>query len=317
MMGMSKPVFALVAATFLITSGSAAWFFSQWLSIPGLQQEVARLEEQVGRLSQEVDDLAYENTRYTLLNARLNETVVEYQSLNSQLNASTARLENLNLQLNQSNTVFAELNMQLSGQNQVYSSLNRQLNQTQAELAAINDDLIAVVGFLNDTSINLQLNLKGLVAFLAEQIAVSRVLVLETLKNTYQQRSQNWDCGLRDYFSTEPFVYDGTPINADNSTNLSHLLGYVEDRLLADLCLDLSDLEVYLIQDMPTNTTDLGALTSDELLQGISRYVSLAMDYYFANNPVASSDDGVALEAWAEAVYQCRNLARPFRWSSL
>jgi uncharacterized coiled-coil protein SlyX len=313
---MSKPVFALVAATLLITSGSAAWFFSQWLSIPGLQQEVARLEEQVGRLSKEVDDLAYENSRYSVLNAKLNETVVEYQSLNTQLNASTARLESLNMQLNRSNSVFAELNLQLSSQNQVYSSLNRQLNQTQAELAAINDDLIAVVGFLNDTSINLQLSLENLVDFLAKQIAVSRFLVLETLKNTFLQRSQNWGCGFRDYFSTESFIRDGTPINGDTSTNMSHVFDYVEDRLLADLCLDISDLETYLIQDTPTNITDLGALTYDELLQGISRYVSLAMDYYFANNPVASGNDGVDPGAWAEAFYQCRNLARPFRWSS-
>jgi septal ring factor EnvC (AmiA/AmiB activator) len=314
---MSKPVLALVAATILLTSGSAAWFFSQWLLIPGLQQEVARLEGQVSRLSQEVDDLAYENTRYSALNSQLNQTVEQYQLLNSQLNASTTRLESLNVQLNQSNGVFAELNLQLSVQNQVYASLNRQLNRTQAELAAINDDLIAVVGFLNDTSTNLQQSWETLVDFLAEQIAVNRFLVLETLKNTFQQRSQNWDCGFRDYFVTEPFIYNGTaPINSENPAMLAYVLEYVEDRLLADLCLSLSDLEAYLIQSIPTNTTDLGALTSGELLQGVSRYVALAMDYYFGNNHVASGNDGIASDEWAEAIYQCRNLVRPFRWSS-
>ena len=316
MLGMSRPAFALVAVIVLLSSGSAAWFFSQWLSIPGLKQEVARLEGQVSRLSRELDDLAYENARYSMLNSQLNKTVEEYQSLNIQLNASTTRLESLNSQLNQSNGVFAELNSQLSSQNQVYSTLNFQLNQTKQQLAAINQDLIAVVGFLNDTSNNLQKSLEYVVDYLSDQIAVNRFLVLETLKNTFQQRSQNWDCGFRDYFRTETFVQDvTTSINNDNSTMLADVLDYIDNRLLADFCLDISDMSTYLGANMPANVTDLGELTSDELLQGITRYVSLAMDYYFANNHAASGNDGISPEDWAKAAYQCRNLVRPFRWS--
>ncbi|CAB9524920.1 expressed unknown protein [Seminavis robusta] len=323
LLGMSKPVFALVAATVLATSGSAAWFFSEWLSIPGLKEQVSalevevtrletqvvRLEHQVSRLSQEVDDLAFENDRYSMLNAQLNETAQEYQILNNQLNASTTRLESLNEQLGHSNGLFAELNAELSNQNQVYSSLNLELNQTQLELSALNDDLLSVVTFLNETSTNLQGNLESIVDFLAGQIDVNRFLVLETLENTYQQRTQSWDCGFRDFFLTEPFIQD--PTVSIGSTELPSVLDFIESRLLTDLCLDLDDMQLYLQQT--SGKTDLSDLTSNELIQGTSRYVTLVMEYYFGGN--YGDDGGVSPEEWGEASYQCQNLQLPFLWS--
>lgn len=325
-LGMSKPIFALIAATVLATSGSAAWFFSEWLTIPGLkdqinalstevsrlEEQVYRLESQVDRLSTEVDELAHENDRYSMLNSQLNQTASEYQILNSHLNASTLYLSQLNTELNQSNNVFSELNTHLSQQNNVYASLNHDLNATQKELSALNEDLVAVVNFLNDTSSNLQQSLEAVVDFLAEQIAVNRFLVLETLKNTYQQRTQNWDCGYRDYFLAEEFIQDdNAPING---TKLTEILSYVDSQLLSSLCLDRQNFETYLANNEHGETT----MTSNELIQGTSRYVSIAMDYYFVANYNGGADDGslgIQPEEWAEAYYQCSNLERPFRWS--
>ena len=316
-LGMSKPVFAMVAATVLATSGSAAWFFTDWLTIPGLKDqinalstEVSRLEEQVNhletqvdRLSTEIDELAHENDRYSMLNSQLNQTAEEYQLLNDQLNTSTQYLSQLNHELNHSNSVFSELNAHLSEQNSLYASLNSELNATQQELSAINQDLFTVVNFLNNTSSSLQRNLEAVVDFLADQIAVNRFLVLETLKNTYQQRVQNWDCGFRDFFLTEDFIQDGnSPIDR---TLFPEVLDYINSRLLSGLCLDPEDFETYLGQDQ---------ITSNELVQRTSRYISLAMDYYFAGNVGAGDSLSIKPEEWSKADYQCSKLERPFAW---
>ena len=330
LLGMSKPVFALVAATVLATSGSAAWFFTEWLSIPGLkdqihaletevnrlESQVNRLEGQVDRLSEEVDFLAHENDRFSDLNTQLNHTTHEYQQLNGQLNASTLQLSTLNDELNYSNTVFAELNAQLSTQNQAYAEMNSQLNQTQQELSALNQDLVSIVSFLNDTSSNLQRNFGSLLDFLAEKIGVNRFLVLEATKNTYLQRIQNWDCGYRDYFFTHNFVRNGNlPIQDDgtnNTTDVSDVLAYVDDQLLSSVCLNRTDLEFYLA----TTVSSLGTITSNELIQGVSRYVTLAMEYDFPGlKATGGGEDSIRSEEWEEAAYQCSNLARPFLWS--
>lgn len=321
LLGMSKPVFAIVAAALLTTTGSTAWLFSEWLTIPGfvgqiralttevarLQDLVLRLENQVDRLSTEVDELAHENERYSMLNAQLNQTAEEYQMLNQQLNASTVYLSHLNEELNHSNAIYEELNAQLSNENGVYASLNSELNQTQQELTAINEDLYTVVGFLNNTSSSLQRNLTAIVDSLADQISVQRFLVLETVKNIYQQRIDNWDCGYRDYFLTENFVQDGkAPMSPEE---LWDVLDYVDFQILSSLCLDLDDLEDYLL------THAAAPITSNGVVQWVSRYLTLAMRHYFSSNYVQEGTGaGVRPEEWADASYVCSNLQQPFRW---
>jgi outer membrane murein-binding lipoprotein Lpp len=62
-MGMSKPRLCMVAG-FLLLVGGLAYFFSGWLEIPGLNNQIDRLEDEVNRLSSEVDRLEAENDRY-------------------------------------------------------------------------------------------------------------------------------------------------------------------------------------------------------------------------------------------------------------
>ena len=332
---MSKPVFALVAAIVLATTGSAAWFFTEWLTIPGLKDQISalesevtrlegqvtRLEGQVDRLSEEVGFLAVENDRFNALNSQLNQTTQEYQQLNGQLNASTFQLSSINEELNFSNRVFAELNAQLSSENEAYADMNSQLNQTQHELSELNQDLLSIVSFLNATSSSLQKNFEGMLDFLAEQIDVNRFLVLEATRNTYQQRIQNWDCGYRDYFATYDFVRNGdTAIQENNggknqTTLLSDVFEYVEHQLLVSLCVTLDDLQAYLASTAVQSRLD--SITSNELIQGISRYTALLMEYYFpAGTALRDNTDeaGLRSEEWEDATYQCVNLLRPFSW---
>lgn len=319
LLGMSKPIVAIVAAALLTTTGSTAWLFSEWLTIPGfidqisalttevgrLEDLVLRLENQVDRLSTEVDELANENERYSLLNAQLNQTAEEYRLLNEQLNVSTVYLSHLNEELNHSNALYEELNAQLSNENGVYASLNSELNETQKELTALNQDLYTVVSFLNNTSASLQRNLSAIVDFLADEISVRRFLVLETVKNTYRQRIDSWDCGYRDYFLTEDFIQD---VNAPmDPAEVVEVLAYVDLQILSSLCLDKDNLEDYLV-------THVGeTITSNEMVQWVSRYLTLAMQHYFSSN--VEEGTGIRPEEWADASYACSNLQQPFRWA--
>ena len=332
LLGMSKPVFALIAATVLATTGSAAWFFTEWLTIPGLKDQitalqievtrlegqVTRLEGQVDRLSEEVSFLAVENDRFNALNSQLNQTAQEYQHLNEQLSVSTFQLSSLNEELNSSNSVFAELNAQLSSENEAYAGMNSKLNQTQHELSELNQDLLSIVSFLNTTSNNLQSNFESMLDFLAEQIDVHRFLVLEATRNTYQQRIQNWDCGYRDYFSTYTFVRNGNAViqgdsgNQTSPTILSDVFEYVENQLLSSLCVTQDDLQDYLL----TTVQSLDSITSNELIQGISRYTIMVMEYYFPDSTALRDSDGAGIRSdeWEDAAYRCANLMRPFVW---
>jgi predicted nucleic acid-binding Zn-ribbon protein len=142
MLGMTKPVLAIVAALFLTTSGAAAYFLNGWLKIPGLESQIERLNVQVerlnteiDRLSGEIDRLEVENDRYESLNNYLNSTVVRFQELNEDLNKTTIRLEDVADDLNATNQELLEKIKDLAEENDEYAQLNVELNVTTAQLA--------------------------------------------------------------------------------------------------------------------------------------------------------------------------------------
>ena len=55
--GMSKPMLFGVTALLLSTSGAAAYFFRSWLSIPGLNNQIEKLQDQIQSLNLEIDRL--------------------------------------------------------------------------------------------------------------------------------------------------------------------------------------------------------------------------------------------------------------------
>jgi DNA repair exonuclease SbcCD ATPase subunit len=183
-MGMTKPVMALVGLFALGSLGAGLW---GWLTIPGLYDQIEELEYQVDRLEVEVN---------------------RFEELNQQLNESIAELEGINQDLRNSLT---------------------DLQKENDRLHKLNDNLESIVGFLNETSVVIGETLDDVTEYLAEQIAVNRVIVLETLENTYRQDMNNWDCAYRDIFRSQPFVVDeNIPIGLNN---LPAVLNYVQDRV--------------------------------------------------------------------------------------
>lgn len=181
-----------LALVSLLMLGSFLW---GWLTIPGLYEQIEELEAQVDRLAGEVN-------RFEVLNDQLNSTVKELLVINEDLNETAKDLRDS------------------------VDDLQHENNR----LTKLNDNLENIVGFLNETTVEIGETLDDVTEHLAEQITASRVVVMETLENTYRQNMDSWDCAYRDIFRGLPFIVDEftTPIGL---IDLPGVLDYVEDRV--------------------------------------------------------------------------------------
>mmetsp|Transcript_8516 Transcript_8516/g.14124 ORF Transcript_8516/g.14124 Transcript_8516/m.14124 type:complete len:517 (-) Transcript_8516:1052-2602(-) len=195
----TKPLIALIGAVVLLTTSSAAYFFSEFLTIPGLKTQVDRLEEQVAllefqvhklesqvdRLGGEVDRLEYQVDRlgnetdrlsdlnedleqnidnYVLQNDILNSSLVLYGKANVQLDETVAELQKEVHNLTDYVEVFAGLNADL---NHTVSDLSYQVDRLDTineELSQTNSDLWQAVDHLSNETAELSM-LNGLLSF--------------------------------------------------------------------------------------------------------------------------------------------------------
>jgi len=279
---LNKWILGGVAVAILGASvGGGIWSF---LQIPGLNHQIAELERQVNRLESEVDRLETQNDRYQVLNDNLNQTAMELQITNVELQGTADRLDGTVDRLNGTVTELEQVNRDLTQENERYAELNAELN--------------TILEFLNETAQNLNESYEDIVAFLAEQISVNRVLVLQTLENTYGQITISWDCTFRDVFRGEAFVVDeDSPIGSDS---LPDVLDHVEERILSELCIDTADFEAFL----NSRYLPLDSMTTNQLYSAVAVYVIAAMNYYFPD----SGEPGLTPEDWASADYSCENV---------
>jgi len=272
-LGMNKWVIGGMALLLIAVSGGGLW---SWLQIPGLNSQIEELEKQVDRLESEVDRLEDQNDRYEILNGQLNRTSEELRFTAERLEGTVDRLNNTVIDLE-------KLNQDLKEENERYAELNSQLN--------------TILLFLNETSANINETYEQLVSYLAEQITVNRVLVLQTLENIYDQQTVSWDCTFRDIFQGEPFIADeDVPIG----DGVPAVLEYVEEQILSEICISTSDFESFL-----EDRYSLELITVNQLFQGVAVYLIAVMNYYFPDE----GEPGLTAEDWASADYLCENVA--------
>jgi len=146
-----KPMFYAIGSIILLLSGTTSYFFTKFLSIPGLRTQIdelaAQVDElgfQVDRLEKEVDELSAEIDRLGGEVDRLTTENDRYAALNTELAGHNENFSNQNVLLashnalyNKSNEELRELNMQLSVRNLElreevgeYQALNQNLNDT-------------------------------------------------------------------------------------------------------------------------------------------------------------------------------------------
>lgn len=185
---LTKPLIGLIGGIILLTTGSAAYFFSEFLTIPGLKTQVDRLEDQVlqlqlkideleaqvdrlgnevDRLDGEVDRLANETDRLVKTNDDLEQNIDNYAVENDRLNATIAVLNGMNGQLNTTAVdlmvevnFLKELNESLAGRNQELNLTVSTLSNQVDELEVVNDQLtktrntlwVAIDRLVNETA---------------------------------------------------------------------------------------------------------------------------------------------------------------------
>jgi methyl-accepting chemotaxis protein len=260
-------------------------------------------------LAQGVIDLAAENENYDRLNGELNTTATQLAAEVDFFEAALTQLILENGMLSNITEVLQNLTDHLGNltfeQNKTLIELHETLTVFVSEndrLEKLNDGLLTIVTFLNETSQGLDNSLQQVTEFLAGQIAANQVLVLGSLENTYRQRISNWDCDYREIFREETFGSDfSAPI-----TDFASVLDYVDERVLSELCLDVSDFELYL------NEANPDGITSFRLIRGVLLYTTEALDYYFPEN----DETGLTLAGWSQASFTCDNLLNPFFWDT-
>jgi hypothetical protein len=256
-----------------------------------------------------VEELVVENEIYSRLNQDLNTTATRlakevdfFEITLAKLVLENGALANLTGALQ---GLTSELGNLTVSQNDTLAQLYGVLDRVSTEnllLESLNNDLVTVVSFLNETSLGLDNSLQQITGFLADQIAANQVLVSESLENTYRQRVQSWDCDYRDHFREEPFAGN---FNI-SITDLSGVVEYVNERVLSEICLDESDFEQFLLGEYPDG------INSFRLIRGVSMYTTNALDFYFPE----AGETGITPAVWAEASYDCQKLQTPFSWGT-
>mmetsp|Transcript_84556 Transcript_84556/g.234470 ORF Transcript_84556/g.234470 Transcript_84556/m.234470 type:complete len:651 (+) Transcript_84556:76-2028(+) len=289
-------------------------------SVISLSQQNHMLNTSIGSLSDQVSDLSEQNL---LLNSsvhsfrdendRLHQSIAELELVRSNLNRSVISLTQQNLALNMSINLLSLEVYRLLQQNML---LNTTVNSLLVEVRGLesqnsqfrqsNGKLISLVSFLNTTASSVERSFDGLKDFLLAQIQTERVLVLESIHATSDERVASWRCSLNDAFGTAAFVANGQ-LTID-LPRLPQVLSYVEEVLLSELCVNKTDFELYL--DRSYNLTDSLSLT--ELAEGVRQYTTQVLDFHFPDED--SQGSGTTPLEWEQAGYRCARLPRQFRF---
>lgn len=291
-----------------------------------LEEQIDRLEAQNAeykRLNEElngsIDDLKEQNTALAEQNAILAGLNQDLNATNDRLNESVDRLEGqvdrlgdqnsaLEDQIDRLQTETDRLNEVngLLGENveDLKSEVDRFVNKTE-RLEKLNDELQNIVSFINETKSDVDQTMEAVTEYLSDQIVAYRSVATKTLKNTFIQRADLWDCAFADHFRDQGFASNGnTPIPANM---LDEVFEYVGERVLEESCLSLNDFKDFLNIKFPTDPP----FSKNHIVSGIAQYTYLAYDYYFPDKGEAG---GLIEEDWALAGYDCEGLPQDKRF---
>ena len=261
-----------------------------------------------------ISDLQGQNMEYALLNQGLQTNV---EDLAGEVDFFREALEDLTSEhsvLQETTTALQGLAEEFSNstvdQQETLAVLKETLDGFQAEndrLEEFNEKLESGLNYLNETLFangNLVESSTNTLAeiseILGERVQQQQQSTLVQLEISYRQLLAGWDCGFNDVFS----FGQGTVIAISGGSLPVDVRNYLDDRVLSNLCLDFNDFERYVF------ATTSGGVTSSDLVRALTLYTEDAMKYYFPAD--ASSGNGVSLDEWKEASFQCGLLEFPY-----
>ena len=147
---------------------------------------------------------------------------------------------------------------------------------------------------------------------LVQAITTNRHLtVFGDLHVSFQDFATGWDCAASNVFPTE----FQSPDTVLSQPSLLALLDFVTDvtGVVTLLCLDVTDYQTYL-----DDTFGLAQLTTTQFVQGTDTYAQAALAYMFPSSPekeAATLPPPLSPIDWEVANYNCQQI-QPFQWSS-
>jgi len=280
-----------------------------------------RLDMSVEELREENKKLSASNVEYRALNAELQtsgealtgeldeltdltetltKSVKDYEQLSDELSAEVTKLEAANEDLD---TQIVDLGTEVTN-----------LGDENDRLSKLIEDFDKIEEFLSEQAENIQDSVEQLASFLSDQIDTNSDLVLTRMATAAQQKTYSWVCGYdltyRGFpFSNDPNAEIGSTFYPMVAVGEGNDQGYVEETVLSELCLDSTDFELYLANFIGTTSVPPVEVTTNELQSCVSRYVDLAMDWYYPGTDQAD-EGGVSKDDWAAANFDCENLPR-------
>ena len=350
-------IVATAISTIAVTAESSS---SPLLRSPPHHSTVRRLQDStIDKLQQVYQDLVQ----------AVSDTQQTNQALEEDIAALTQSQQELTTQLTDEFIVYLKLgrsNDQVRAQQAIVQQELAAVQQEQSHLEATIQDLTAtalalqevqgalevalnetnaVNQALNETIVNLELNLETAeteqAAFqtrlqdtyqplrewveasqanttdaattdLVQAITTNRHLtVFGDLHVSFQDFATGWDCAASDVFPTE-FQSPDTDLS---QPSLLAMLDFVTDvtGVVALLCLDETDYQRYL-----DDTFGLAQLTTNQFVQGTDTYAQAALAYMFPSSPekeAATLPPPLSPIDWEVANYNCQQI-QPFQWSS-
>eukprot|EP00980_Cylindrotheca_fusiformis_P002090 scaffold470_cov98-Cylindrotheca_fusiformis.AAC.2 len=209
MFGMTRPKTFFMCGVYIVLIGGLVYFILTWLQIPGLKEEIDRLEGQVDRL-------AVENDRYSDLNDDLKVTAKELDD------------------------TVSDLNVTVTGLNASVQELSGQVD----DLRKVNSDLEAISELLDTAADDAADVYNQITTYLEEQLVSNTDSALSAIESRMRARLTNWGCNFGPRFGAEEFGQNfSVEIPAASWTEVSD---YVSERVLDAMCLDSDDFLRYL-----------------------------------------------------------------------
>lgn len=288
----------------------------------GLNVSVAELTRQNQLLEESNEEYAALNVELLESNEALTVEVDELGVLSTKLTATADEYEKLTDDLSTQVTKLEESNDELGTRVTGLESEVGNLGNENDRLSKLVEDFKKIESFLSEEAANIQQSVDQIAAFLTDQIDANRNLVLQRMATAYRQVTTSFTCGF-------DLTYRGFSFTSDPNSSLGGTWypfavigpgnedGYVEETVLTELCLDSDDFEAYLSNFIGGEPN---TVTTNELQSGVSRYVDLAMVWYFPyeEEDATTTVTGVGSGDWAEAGYNCENLPqeKQFFWGS-
>lgn len=268
-----------------------------------LAEKSARLEEVNEELTatndalvQQLQDLSNQSQQYEDLNAELNQTSTElrtqletFQNAIGQLVLQSSDLYDLGDTLTDATGDFDEIGQDQEATLIAIEVVFNEINGINGNLKKLNNDLVSVVSFLEDTSAGLDSSLQDTTEFLANQIDTANQRALNSLESEYRTRIIQWDCDYRDSFREYTWGNDYEVAIPSSEINLA--VDYVGRQVLDEVCLSTTNFEDFL-------RTNYSPITSNRIITAITIYADEGLEWLF----------NLDTNIWEDASFNCENL---------